>query len=70
MITLPQMPSFTLAGKRALVTGASSGIGMGAATALAHAGAEVICLARGQDKLDETVAALTQKGWKARSVAH
>jgi 2-deoxy-D-gluconate 3-dehydrogenase len=69
MIELPQMPSLTLAGKRALVTGASSGIGMGAATALAHAGAEVICLARGQDKLDETVAAMTQKGWKARSVA-
>ena len=34
---LPKTPSFRLDGKRALVTGASSGIGLGAAAALASA---------------------------------
>ena len=43
---LPKTPSFRLDGKRALVTGASSGIGLGAAAALASAGAEVWCVAR------------------------
>lgn len=38
---LPRTPSFRLDGKRALVTGASSGIGLGCAVALAEAGARV-----------------------------
>ena len=38
---LPTTPSFSLVGKRALVTGASSGIGLAGAVALAEAGAEV-----------------------------
>jgi len=38
---LPQTPSFRLEGRRALVVGASSGIGLGAAVALAEAGAVV-----------------------------
>ena len=48
---LPQTPSFRLDGKRALVTGASSGIGLAAAVALAEAGAEVTVAARSGDKL-------------------
>jgi NAD(P)-dependent dehydrogenase (short-subunit alcohol dehydrogenase family) len=43
---LPVAPSFRLDGKRALVTGASSGIGVAAAVALAGAGAEVLMVAR------------------------
>ena len=35
---LPKTPSFRLDGRRALVAGASSGIGMGCAVALAEAG--------------------------------
>lgn len=50
---LPRMPSFRLDGRRALVTGASSGIGLGAAAALAEAGAAVTLVAR---KLPELVA--------------
>ena len=36
---LPQTPSFRVEGKRAFVTGGSRGIGLGAAVALADAGA-------------------------------
>ncbi|NCO88108.1 MAG: SDR family oxidoreductase [Rhodobacterales bacterium] len=48
---LPVTPSFRLDGKRALVTGASSGIGLAAAAALAGAGAQVVLVARGGDAL-------------------
>jgi len=47
-----------LAGKHALVCGASEGIGRAAAIALASMGANVTVLARRQDKLDELAAAL------------
>ncbi|TWU45579.1 2-dehydro-3-deoxy-D-gluconate 5-dehydrogenase [Novipirellula aureliae] len=40
------LDSFNLAGKTALVTGASTGIGQGMATALAEAGADIINLCR------------------------
>ena len=42
MIDLPKTPSLRLDGLRALVTGASSGIGLGCAVALAEAGADVV----------------------------
>lgn len=48
---LPRTPSFRLDGRRALVTGASSGIGLGAAAALAGAGAEVWLVARRESAL-------------------
>jgi len=67
MIKLPKMPSMSLEGKTAIVTGASSGIGQGSAAALASAGASVICVARGQDRLVETEKALKDKGWKVIS---
>ncbi len=65
---LPRMPSFRLDGRRALVAGASSGIGLGAAAALAEAGAQVICAARNQAKLRETVDAITAQGWQAEAL--
>ena len=55
---LPTTPSLSLNGKRALVTGASSGIGQACAVAMAQAGAHVVCAARGADRLQETVAAM------------
>jgi NAD(P)-dependent dehydrogenase (short-subunit alcohol dehydrogenase family) len=62
---LPQTPSFRLDGRRALVTGASSGIGFGAAAALAQAGAEVWLVARRAAELGEAGAAITGAGGTA-----
>lgn len=62
---LPRTPSFRLDGRRALVTGASSGIGLGCAVALAEQGARVFCAARGADRLHETVTALQAAGFDA-----
>lgn len=59
---LPSTPSFSLEGKRALVTGASSGIGQACAVAMAEAGAKVVCAARGSDRLNQTVTAMVSKG--------
>ncbi|SLN42269.1 SDR family NAD(P)-dependent oxidoreductase [Ruegeria meonggei] len=67
MTDLPRTPSFSLTGKTALVTGASSGIGQGCAVALAEAGAHVVCMARGADRLQETVAALQAQGWSTEA---
>jgi len=62
---LPKTPSFRLDGKRALVTGASSGIGLGAAAALASAGAEVWCVARRMEGLNAVRDALRAQGAQA-----
>ena len=62
---LPQTPSFRLDGKKALVTGGSSGIGLGCAVALAAAGADVMVAARGQERVDEAVAAMQAAGLSA-----
>ncbi|MCL4135409.1 UNVERIFIED_CONTAM: hypothetical protein GTU68_011742 [Idotea baltica] len=65
---LPSTPSFSLEGKRALVTGASSGIGLGAAVALAQAGAHVLLAARTADKLAECVDAIKAQGLSASAL--
>jgi NAD(P)-dependent dehydrogenase (short-subunit alcohol dehydrogenase family) len=49
---IPVLERFSLAGKVALVTGASSGLGAGFAVALAQAGADVVLAARRQDGLE------------------
>lgn len=65
---LPRTPSFRLDGRRALVAGASSGIGLGAASALAEAGAHVICAARKVDQLNAVVASIRAQGGKAEAL--
>ena len=64
----PKTPSFRLDGKRALVAGASSGIGLAAAVALAEHGAEVVLAARRTEKLADIVAALRDRGWPAQAM--
>ena len=53
MFKMPKTPSFRLDGKRALVSGASSGIGLACALALAEYGAEVTLMSRNKEKLNE-----------------
>jgi len=60
------MPDFRLDGRRALVTGASRGIGLAAATALAAQGAEVVLCARSAPELEGACASLTTAGQNAR----
>lgn len=67
-MTLPKTPSFRLDGKRALVAGASSGIGLACAAALGEAGAEVTLAARRADVLHELVGEMTVAGMAARSL--
>jgi NAD(P)-dependent dehydrogenase (short-subunit alcohol dehydrogenase family) len=66
---LPRTPSFRLDGRRALVTGASSGIGLGAAAALAEAGAEVTLVARRLAELEAVREEIRSSGGKAEALA-
>ena len=59
---------FSLAGKVALVTGASSGIGRHSANVLANAGAKVIACARRLDKLETLVSKIRSTGGTAEAV--
>ena len=60
---------FDLAGRKALVTGASRGIGRSIAEALSAAGADVAVTARSLASLDEVTAALRAAGGVAHAVA-
>lgn len=51
----------------ALVTGASKGIGLAIAEALAHEGAHVVLVARSQHRLEQAAGQLVAQGWKASS---
>ena len=68
MSDLPRTPSFDLTGKRALVTGASSGIGLGCAVALAEAGAHVACAARRAEALAASTGAMVAQGWSVEAL--
>ena len=65
---LPKTPSFRLDGKRALVAGASSGIGEAAAVALAEAGAAVTLVARRAEALENLAEAMGTEGWNAEAL--
>lgn len=58
-----------LEGKNAIVTGASRGIGRAIALELASLGAQVACISRSLDSLQETLAGIAALGRKAQGYA-
>lgn len=68
-MTLPRMPSTDLSGKRALVTGGATGIGLGCSVALAEAGAHVTIAARRKDVTEGAAEALRAMGWQADALS-
>jgi NAD(P)-dependent dehydrogenase (short-subunit alcohol dehydrogenase family) len=65
---IPVLSRFSLAGRVALVTGASSGLGAGFAVALAQAGADVVLAARRADKLADVSRQVRELGRAALAV--
>ena len=65
----PKLPSFRLDGKKALVTGAGRGIGMGASIALAESGADVTLVSRTEQELKEICDHINSQGLSASYVA-
>ena len=61
--------SVDLSGRTAIVTGASSGLGLRFAQVLAACGAKVACTARRKDKLDALVAQIRADGGEAEAFA-
>jgi NAD(P)-dependent dehydrogenase (short-subunit alcohol dehydrogenase family) len=59
---------FSLAGKVAVVTGASSGLGVSFATGFAEAGADLVICARRRDRLEETRQAVQARGRRCVAV--
>ncbi len=59
---------FGLSGKRAVVTGATSGLGAAMASALAGAGAEVVVGGRDPARAERVVAAIREQGGSASAV--
>ena len=68
-MTAPPAGPFSLAGKTALITGASRGIGLAIARMYAQAGANVVLNARKADVLAGAVDELVSAGWNARALA-
>jgi len=62
------IPSFSLAGKTALITGANKGIGRGIAIALAEAGARVALSARDPAQLEDVISEIRRLGSEALTV--
>ena len=58
-------PSFDLTGKKALVTGATKGLGRHAAVALAHAGADVFLSGRDEGELASCAEEVRAQGRQA-----
>lgn len=68
-MTRSETTPWSLTGRRAVVTGATSGIGLATAQELAALGAEVLPVARKQADIDATVGALSREGRVAHGCA-
>jgi NAD(P)-dependent dehydrogenase (short-subunit alcohol dehydrogenase family) len=68
LVNRPAIKPIELAGKRILLTGASSGIGEAAAERFARHGATVVVVARRRDLLDAVADKITTSGGTAMSV--
>lgn len=68
MENTPLKEVMDLSGRVAIVTGGAMGIGYGICARLAEAGASVVVVDINKAVLDEAVAKLTEKGWKAMGV--
>jgi NAD(P)-dependent dehydrogenase (short-subunit alcohol dehydrogenase family) len=66
---MPLLDRFGLDGKVAIVTGASSGLGVAFARALAEAGADVAVAARRVDRLEQTRESVQQLGRRCAAIA-
>jgi NAD(P)-dependent dehydrogenase (short-subunit alcohol dehydrogenase family) len=62
-----RLPSFSLAGQTAVVTGASRGIGQAIALGLAQAGARIVAAGRDVAALTETVAMIEAEGGRCEA---
>lgn len=69
MTDLPRTPSFNLHGKRALVTGASRGIGLAGAMALAEHGAHVVMAARNLEEIGKAAQSIRDAGYDATGIS-
>lgn len=63
------MNKWSLAGKQALITGGSKGIGLAIVEEFVHLGAEVIIVARNERELSGVVQMLQQRGFKISGLA-
>ena len=66
-MTLPNLTSFDLTGRRALITGSSQGIGFALARALGSAGAVVVLNGRDATKLEAAASVLRSEGLSAET---
>jgi 2-deoxy-D-gluconate 3-dehydrogenase len=64
-----KFPDFSLTDQKAVVTGASMGIGRGIALALAHAGADVVVTSRALERAEPVATEIRQVGREALALA-